>query len=534
MMSMMTVPHPTGSATGRLSRRQLLGGGVLLGLGLVGDACGRPGSNVPMPPGVSGDGTTDDTAALQRAIDRASAGRRKLTLPPGRYLSGTLHLRSKLALELMAGAVIVASPRTRDFAPIERLPYDPFADPETADQHFAVLSGDGIGGLEITGSGTIDGNRSSRGGPKLIGLKRCQDVTISGLRLTNSPNYALNLLGCQGVDITGVSVVNSYADGIDPDCCTDVHIADCTIDSFDDGICVKASLALGQPVATSNVVVERCGIRSSTNCLKIGTETGSNVSDVTFRDCTLHGRPVPGLSNLVAEGGGVAIEMVDGAVLDGVTVEDITLHDVPGPLFIRLGNRGRGQEPSPRPGVLRNVTVSDFTAVGASETSSITGVPGATLQGVHLSGIRIASQGRGPAGLGLDVSEQAGAYPQVTMFGTLPASGLYCRHVDGLVLDDVTLAVAHHDPRPPLILDDASDVTVSSLSGLASSSGSPTLWLNNGRVVHLEQAQPLSPLPVVRVSGAETTQIGLVGWLASAVGAVEVDPDVPAGAVGAG
>jgi hypothetical protein len=484
-----------------------------------------------MPPGVAGDGTTDDTTALQRVIDRAaeSRGGPTLRLPPGRYLTGTLHLRSHLHLELMAGAVLVASSRRADFSPLEQLAYDPFADDETTDQHFAVLSGDGLEHVVLSGPGTVDGNRDARGGPKLVGLKNCRDVTVRNLQLVNSPNYALSLLGCQRVDIEHVVVHNSHADGIDPDCSSDVRIAGCVVDSFDDGICVKASLALGHPVESSNIVVEDCHVRSSTNCLKIGTETGSNVAGITFRTCTLEGRVLPGVPSLVAEGGGVSIEMVDGAVLDGVVVEHITLRGVPGPLFIRLGNRGRGQS-SPRPGVLRNVTVTDFSATGASETSSITGLPGAPVEDVRLSGVRIASQGAGPPGIGLDAADRPADYPQVTMFGTLPAGGLFCRHVQGLVLDDLTLDVTRRDPRPLLVMDDVADATVTSLRGLTNP-GAPALWLNDGRAVRLEQDQPLAAVPAVRLSGGGTSGVGLSGWLASAGDAVAVGPEVPAGAV---
>ena len=261
-------------------------------------------------------------------------------------------------------------------------------------------------------------------------------------------------------------------------------------------------------------MVERCRVRSSTNCLKIGTETGSDVSNITFRDCTLHGRVVPGLPVQVAEGGGVAIEMVDGATLDGVTVERITLRYVPGPLFIRLGNRGRGQVPSPHPGVLRNVTVTDFTATGASETSSITGVPGGRVDGVTLTGVQIISEGGGPSGLGLNVDEQSGAYPQVTMFGSLPASGLYCRHVEGLVLDGLALRVVHHDPRPQLVIDDGSDVAMSSLSGLAQSGGAPAVWLNDNRGVSLTQAGAPQSRPLGSGEGVRhgPNRGSRVGW----------------------
>jgi polygalacturonase len=403
--------------------------------------------------GARGDGFTKDTAALQRAVDKASRqGGNVVVVPPGRYLCGTIHLRRSVHLYLAKGAVIVGSPDDNDYQPLEVLPYESYADKETSDAHFALLAADGVSGIKISGRGEIDANRTSRGGPKPIGLKRCVNVAIADVTISNSPNYALSLIGCDNVDVARVRVMNSFADGIDPDSCQRVSIRDCVVDAFDDGICLKASLALGQPRATKGVSVTGCTVFSSSSALKIGTETSSDVSDVVFMNCRLYGRQMPGTTPREAEGGGVSIESVDGSKIDGVTVDGIRMVNIAGPLFVRLGARGRAQ-PTPTPGSIRNIAISNVTARGAERPSSIAGLPGARITDVRLVNVSIASDtpGRPPAG---PVPELPADYPQNAMWGPLPAAVLWARHVDGLLLQNVDLTPAPGDGRLALVTDD--------------------------------------------------------------------------------
>src|SRR2546421_7742697 len=126
----------------------------------------------PLAYGAKGDDNQKDTAAIQAAIDAASlSGGGTVTLPQGRYLSGTIHLKSHVAIHLQPGAVLAMSPQESDFDPYEKLDYDSHADRETTYSHFALLAGDGIEDVAVTGTGTIDGNRPKRGGPKPIALK---------------------------------------------------------------------------------------------------------------------------------------------------------------------------------------------------------------------------------------------------------------------------------------------------------------------------------------------------------------------------
>src|SRR5262245_57528428 len=223
--------------------------------------------------GARGDGRRRDTRALQAAIDAAAAVGGVAYLPPGEYVSGTLHLRSHVTVRLDAGATLIASASDADFDRPERLGYESFADEETTDFAFALLQGRGLADVAIVGPGRIDGNRSWRTGPKPIALMRCRRIRIGDVHVVNAGNYAVRLPGCDAVDIHGVTIRNGYADGIDPDCCRHVRIADCDIESRDDAIAIKSSFALGEVRHTEDVVVSRCRLVTLHNALKLGTES---------------------------------------------------------------------------------------------------------------------------------------------------------------------------------------------------------------------------------------------------------------------
>ncbi len=520
----------------------LLGGAAaaeLAGLARAGRAEGQGTAAVRAPldvreGGAAGDGEADDTAAIQRALDEARGGG-LVVLPAGRYLASTLHLRDGVTLRLEGGAVLLGHPSDRRYDRMEKLPYRTGSDAETSDASFALLSGRGLTGVVIEGEGTIDANREERGGPKPIALKQCREVRVRGIRIANSPNYALSLIGCEGVEIEAVRVVNSFSDGIDPDCCRHVRIAGCEVESDDDGICLKASLALGERVPTEHVVIEGCTIRSASNAIKLGSESSGDFRDIRVRDCTVVYPAAVDVPPRIAEGGGIALEMVDGGTLEDVVVERIAIAGVPAPLFVRLGNRGREQDPK-RPGRLRNVAIRGIRATGASFTSSITGLPEAPARGVRLEDVEIALAGKAPGRFPeklASVPERPDAYPTPRMFGVLPAAGLYCRHVEELDLRGLRFTGAAADPRPALVADDLGAGRVEGLRVESSSGAGPIVWLEQAREVALRGARaPAGTALFLRVSGERSAGIELAGNdLAGAARAVELGPGVAPDAV---
>ncbi len=480
--------------------------------------------------GAKGDGRANDGRGIQEAIDAAGQSGGTVYFPPGEYLSGSLHLRSRLTLRLDAGATLIASPDDADFDPIERLGYKSFSDPETSDFRFALLQGLDLAQVSILGPGKIDGNRTRRGGPKPIALKRCRGVVIRDLTIVNAPNYNISLLGCDVVDIRGVTVLNGYSDGIDPDCCQNVRISNCHIESADDAIVLKSSFALGVRRATLNVTVTKCHLTTIHNALKLGTESTGDFKNVVFSDCTVIGRTHPWEGDLSS---GVAIETVDGGRIDRVSVSDIRMTNVRAPIFVRLGQRGRGQD-VPAAGALRNIVISNVMAVGAMTASSITGIPGYPVSEISLRNIRITAKGGGGAGLvSRTVPELEKTYPDAYMFKDLPAYGLYCRHVLGLTLDEIEVSVDRPDARPAVVLDDVGRARVRALRAMPPGEGEALLWLRSVRDCVVRALRPRAGTKaVVRLSGADTTGVHLEGNDFSQVETVVVaDAEVAASAL---
>jgi len=459
--------------------------------------------------GASGNGQTKDTRAIQAAIDSAAASGRAVHFPRGNYLSGTLHLRDRTTLQIDAGARLIASPDDDDFDRAETHGYDTFADEETSDQRFALLQGREVKQLRIVGSGSIDGNRWKREGPKPIALRGCRGIEIRDLTIANAGNYGVSLVGCEHVDIEGVTILNGYADGIDPDSCRDVRIARCHIDTRDDALCLKASLALGARGATERVRVFGCHLATRHNAIKLGTESSGDFRDIVIRDCTIVGKrhPSPWKGDLTS---GIALMSVDGGVLERVTVQNIRMASVRTPIFVRLARRGRGQR-VPTAGALRHVSIKDVQVGAALGASSITGIPGAPIGPITLQNLTVEVRGGGTRHASLQVPEKETRYPDGTMFADLPAYGLYCRHATGLVIEDANLGIDQPDARPAVVLDDVSGVHVRRLHAVAPIEGGPMLWLHAVRDAELRDLHPRAGSTVARISGPTTAGIRLDG-----------------------
>ena len=482
-----------------------------------------------------GDGLAKDTASAQKAIDAcAEQGGGTVLFPAGTYLCGSLHLRANVTLRLEAGTTILGSKDGEDYDKIEKLDFKNASDAETSFFHHALIWGEDVERVAIVGEGVIDCNRDRRHGPKGIALKCCKHVDIKGVRLQNCPNYNISLLGTDFVNIDGVTILNGHADGIDPDSCRNVRIANCHIESWDDAIVPKSSFSLGERRSCENITVTNCYLSSACSTFKLGTESGGDFKRITVSNCVMEG-----LAGERPALGGVALESVDGANVDGVAVSNISMHDVSTPMFIRLGNRGRDMV-TPVPGSLKNVVIDNIVATDASNTCSITGIPGARVDGVSLSNIRIRFKG-GCAFLpeGETVPELEAAYPDSDMFTALPAYGMYVRHADNLTMRNVQLLFddnfwrlttreerkvewpanggaptpsATGQPGPAMVCDDVSGLSIDMLQTRAEPEGAPVLRFVNVRDALLRGSfAPEGTKTYLEVSGASTRGIHLSG-----------------------
>jgi polygalacturonase len=400
--------------------------------------------------GAVGDGKTLNTTAIQNAIDGcAQAGGGAVVFPPGVYLTGSIEIRSGVRLHLAAGAVIRGSTSLEDY-PRHTAAFRSYTDNYT---DRCLIRAEKASDIGIDGQGIIDGQGSAFSGPYkvrpyLLRFVECKGVSVQGVRFENSPMWVQHYLACDDVLVSGVTVrsrVNHNNDGIDIDSCQNVRIANCDISSGDDAICLKST----SDRVCRDVVIEGCTASSACNAIKLGTESNGGFQNINISNCALYDTRLAG----------IALEMVDGGVLDNVAVSGITMRDVKGPVFMRLGDRGRPFRkggPKPKAGSFGNVILQGVQATGASRTGcSITGVPGAPVRRVSLHNVSIQFEGGGTAeDAAREIEELPANYPEYQMFKTLPSYGFFCRHVEDLSFSGVRLSYAAPERRPALVFDD--------------------------------------------------------------------------------
>jgi polygalacturonase len=479
--------------------------------------------------GARGDGQALDTAALQKAIDAcAASGGGRVYFPPGRYLSGTLFLKSRVAVHLENGATLLGSRRLEDYPPTISKTRS-YTDSYT---ERSLIFGEQIEHVTLEGRGEIDGQGAAFKGPYkvrpyMLRLIGCRDVVVRDLTLRDSPMWVQHYLACEGVRIEGLTVLsrcNSNNDGIDIDGCERVRIANCDIHSGDDAIVLKSTL----PRACKNVVVANCVLSSDCNAFKLGTESTGGFENIALNNCTIYGTRLAG----------IALETVDGGTLDRVNISNVAMDNVRCPIFIRLGNRARlFTEGAPKPGmsILRNVSLSDIQAIGADPTGcSITGLPGHPVENVSLSNIRLSFAGGGKeADAQRAVEEEAEAYPEYAMFGRLPAYGFYCRHARNVRLDRVEVSAVAADARPSLVCDDVEGLRLSAWTALSGSDSGPDMRLENVRDAFVQGCGGQRTNGVfLKVGGKDSSAIRFAGATVSPTAAlVETAPEVRKGAV---
>lgn len=458
-----------------------------MGLGVGSDAAGPTATNAPpmfniLQYGAVPDGKTVNTKQIQSAIDEAAKlGGGTVCVPAGTFMTGGIVLRSHVTLYLASSAKLLGSPHVEDYDYNPGPPVD-----SDANGRHLIFARDCVN-IEISGLGMIDGNgpafwkRSDHPEPKpenqwnyvianswstatalrpspMLEFAYCTNVRIKDVTLANAAGWTLRPVACKTVHITGILVRNPVygpnTDGMDITCCENVFISNCDIDTGDDAICLKSENPYGPILPTRNVMITNCVLTTCCNGFKIGTATHGAFENIVFTDSVIYNKDVPYHYRILA---GIAIETVDGGSIDGVYVSNIRMRNVRTPIFIRLGHR------NPNPATfVRNVTISGVDAVGAILTSSITGMHDAFVDTVTLTDIRIRTEEGGQKDWGRpEVPEHEEGYPEIRMFGRLPAYGFYIRHAHNLRLRNIEIISDKDDFRPAVVCDDVKDIIVS-------------------------------------------------------------------------
>jgi polygalacturonase len=482
-----------------------IGGLGLAGISLPSLALAAPEPHGPAPQqpvfnvrsyGAVGDGKTVDTASVNRAIEAAAAaGGGFVFFPSGTYLCFSIHLKSYVHLYLDQGATILAadSPQpgqrtgynggTYDRAE-PNTPWESYQDYGHNHWHNSLIWGEDIHDFSITGPGLIWGKGLSRGtstsaigpvfiaeqpgvGNKSIALKNCRNVLLRDFSVLKGGHFGLLLTGADNLTIDNLKIDTDH-DGMNIDCCRNVRVSNCTVNSpWDDGICLKSSFALGYARSTRNVTITNCWVTGwlelgtvlqgtykkfdaalrtyGTGRIKCGTESNGGFINIAISNCIFEGCM------------GYALESVDGARLEDVAITNTTMRDLgTGPIFLRLGARLRGPKKSTSVGAMKRILIDNLVCHNAprSVCSILSGIPEAPIEDVKLSNIYIETVGGGTAAEAqIQPPEYVDKYPEPSMFGPMPASGFFLRNINRLEMSHVEIANATHDARPAFSLN---------------------------------------------------------------------------------
>lgn len=438
--------------------------------------------------GIKSDGVTLNTRSIQAGIDFISAhGGGVLEFSVGRYLTGSIHLKSNVEIRLLEGAVLVGSTNPYDYDMVEG--------------NYGLLLAKNQENISVKGKGVIDGrgfdcalnflNQVHLGflddttkydrvtkRPKLIYFRECENVEIEGINLRNSAEWTLVTDQCENLTISGILMDSKNYwnnDGLDIVDCRHVLIKDSFIDASDDAICFKSHSA---EHLCEDIEVRNCVARSSASAFKFGT-----VSRGGFKNIRI-------INNKVFDThrSAITIQSVDGGEIENILVDGLEAVNTSNAIYLRTGIRWNNG----KMGYLRNITLSNikvevpatkadagYSYEGPIEDlprnispSGIVGIPELPIENVTLKNVEIIYPGggnklyayRGTSDEELDsIPEMKDVYPEFSQFKELPSWGLFIRHAKGITLDNVRLVAGAKDYRPAIVADDVQGLEIKNL-----------------------------------------------------------------------
>lgn len=439
--------------------------------------------------GIKSNGTTLNTTSIQKAIDLIhEEGGGHLNFYVGRYLTGTIELKSDVHIILHEGAILVGSTNIYDYnieTPNTALMYAKNAD-NISITGLGVIDGQGrdvaYSLIDQVHKGIIDDqlkyDRPANRRPKGIYFCECKNVEISGITIKNTAEWVQVYDQCENLKIDKITVDSKAFwnnDGLDIVDCKDVLVTNSFIDSSDDAICFKSHDATKM---CENVEVRNCVARSSASGIKFGTVTRGGYKNFKI------------INNKVYDTyrSAIAIETPDGGVIENILVDSLYVYNTGNAIFLRIGERWAKNGV----GSMNNITIQNMYAeipatkpdTGYSyegpiedlprniSPASIVGLPGHDITNVTLRNIEIVYPGGSnpnyaycgitPADLD-GIPEMPDRYPEFSQWKELPAWGFYVRHAKNLTFENVTLTAKEKEYRPAIVFDDVKGATLKNM-----------------------------------------------------------------------
>jgi len=428
--------------------------------------------------GAKADGKTLDTRSIQDAIDKAHEnGGGVVEIQAGTYKIGTLILKDNINLHLQAGAVLLGSPDYMDYTEIIH-EFDSRTN-ELYAKYFMVFA-EGANNISITGEGTIHGNgvehfqesRPQNLRPYMIRLVDCQNVSIKDVFLSESANWTLHLLGCRDVNIDNIIIettAEGNRDGLDIDACLRVRVANSRFACTDDAIVMKATC----DVLCQDIAITNCIMSSGGSAIKTGTESNGGFKNISVSNCVI---------NDIDRHAGIELMTVDGGMMQNIVLENLTMDNVATPIFIRLGIRSRPFKPGQYVNKIddvKDIYLNNITVTNAKLPSSIMGLHHKKIKNVSINNYSVRYNESQAARPYNEVPFEEFSYPMAVAFENLPAYGLYCRNVEDLHLDNVSMYSTVNETRPALSFDRVNDLELFSVKAEIRHQSTPMIHFRN-------------------------------------------------------
>ncbi len=412
--------------------------------------------------GAKGDGISKDTKAVQEAINTCSKnGGGTVLIPAGKtVVIGTIYMKDFVTLHVENGAVLLGSPDIKDYTT------DTHKNMYKNEPHMdrCLIFAKNAKSFALEGYGLIDGNGHPKnftkrdGRPMLMRFMNCHDIHLKDLTIKNPAAWTSAWLYCDEIVVQGIRIhsrVNHNGDGLDFDGCTNVRVSNSSFDTSDDSICIQASL-LDTP--SKNIVVTNCTFKSKWAGMRIGLLSRGDIESVTVSNCTFND----------IQDSGLKIQMNEGGEMKNMTFSNLVMNNVPRPVFMTFAQQ-KACVDAPEAmypmkamhGFVFKGMIVDNSKLDKNSAIFITGMPKHYITDIQLSNIKFTVSGGGSVedANKKDIKEYTletlnGWWPEFHLVGTLPAYGIYARHVDGLLLNDIQINVVGSDARPTIVFDD--------------------------------------------------------------------------------
>jgi polygalacturonase len=459
---------------------------------------------------------TVNTKAIQKAIDDChESGGGKVLFSNGNYVTGTLFLKSNVILHIEVGATLSGSIKISDYASnvFHNMPRD------KNKKEGCLIYAENAENIGIEGKGKIDGRgfRSNfpnpddpiQDRPMLIRFLKCENVSLQDIVLQNPASWTVAMIYCKRINVQGVTVsskVNANGDGLDFDGCENVTISNCVLDTSDDSICLYAH---SKDYPCRYFTISNCIMTSSRSGIRINNLGDFN--NITVDNCVFHD----------INDAAIKIQNREGGRMENFAFSNMIMKEVICAVFLSFNEyTDNSTEPVPvrtmKNLIFNNIRVESKTMQKDNLKSLIliSGLPGQYIENVTFRNFSITAQGGGTLSDG-----EIRTVPELRYirYGsgtqqTVPAYGVYTRHVKGLYLDNMILNTAMPDSRPAAICDDVINMEFSDSKAAVTSDAECVIRLQNVQQAWIRNCQPLGDNETfLQVEGEDSREILLSG-----------------------